>query len=51
MVLIWVALARNLFKAQHVVFFIFNLTYKLNNFKPKASEHELKMGFDSGLDH
>lgn len=27
------------------------LTWKINNLKPKASRHEVKMDFDSGLDH
>jgi outer membrane receptor protein involved in Fe transport len=30
--------------------FIFNLTYKLNNFKPRASNPGVRMDFDSGLD-
>jgi hypothetical protein len=31
--------------------FIFTLSYKLNNFKQKASEQGVRMDFDSGLDH
>ncbi len=30
---------------------IFNLTYKLNNFKPRADDSGVRIDFDSGLDH
>ncbi len=30
---------------------IFNLTYKLNNFKPRVDDSGVRMDFDSGLDH